>query len=58
MCLSVSLACMYVHMFMPGTCGGHKRVSDTLDLDIQVIMSHNVGAENKTQVLWNSSQYC
>ena len=35
---------------------GQKKVSDLPELELQVVVSHNVGAENRTQVLCKSSQ--
>lgn len=49
MCMSV-LAWMF--MSMPGVHRGHKKVSGPLEL---TIVSHHVNAENKTQILRNST---
>lgn len=42
-------------MHVPGDCsahGGHKRVSDHLELGLQIAVRCHVGAGNKTWVLW------
>ena len=36
--------------------GGQKRVSDPLKLELQVVVSHLVGAGNQTQVLYKSNK--
>lgn len=36
-------------------CRGQYRVSDLLELGLQMIVSHCMSAENSTQVLWKSS---
>ena len=35
-------------MCVPGACGGQKRVSDPLELELQKVVSHRVGAGNGT----------
>ena len=46
--MSVLFACMYVYtMCMPGAHTGQKRVSDPLELELQMSMSHHAGAENQ-----------
>ena len=42
MCTDVLPACASV----PGVCGGQKRASDTLELELEVVVSHCVGAGN------------
>lgn len=39
---------MYVYLMYPGACGGHKRVLDPLELELelQAIVSCHVGARN------------
>ena len=40
---------------IPGVCRGWKRVLDPLQLELQMVVSCHVGAENQTWVLWKSS---
>lgn len=50
---------LHLHMCatcMPGAQEGQKRRSDPLELESQVIVSHDVGARNGTGILWKSSQ--
>ena len=69
MCLYVLLkhfCCFYVHVwfvcvcvcarvyYIPGTHRSQKRVLDTLRLELQIFVSHLVGARNRTWVLWKS----
>lgn len=51
---------MYVHMYMPDACGGHKRVLDLLELKVWMVVSHRVRTENQTWILWKSHwcPYC
>lgn len=42
-------------MPVPGTLRGQNKVSDPLDLELQVIMSYYVGTGNQTLVLCKSS---
>lgn len=44
-CECVSLALMSVHRFHT-VCGGQKRLLDLLELELLMIVSHRVGAEN------------
>lgn len=54
MCLNISPACMYVHITcVPGVCRGQKWA---LELELQMCMSHHVGAVNRTWVLRTSSK--
>jgi hypothetical protein len=39
-----------------GACRGHKRASDLLKLEAQVVVSHHVGSGNQTWVLCKSNQ--
>lgn len=51
-------ACMFSrasHMCLPGACGSHKN-SDTLELELQAVVSCHVGAGYWTLVLYISSQ--
>ena len=36
--------------------GGQKRVLDPLELELQMVVSHHVGARNQTQVLCKQEQ--
>lgn len=36
---------------------GQKRMSDPLELELQMVMSHYLGAGNWASVLWKSTQY-
>ena len=42
--------------FVTGTCGGHKRVGDPLEMELQVVVSHHMSAGNGIGVLWKSSK--
>lgn len=44
-------------MFAPGSCGGQKKVLDLLKLELQMAVSHYVGAGSWTWIFWKSSQY-
>ena len=35
-----------VTVYMPGDCRGQKEASDLLELDLQTVVSHHVGAGN------------
>lgn len=37
---------------------GLMRVLDSLELQLSVVLKHCVGAGNRTQTFWKSSQYC
>ena len=43
-------------VYVPIDCGRYKRALDPLDLELQVVVSHYVGAGNEIQVLWKSIQ--
>lgn len=43
-------------MCVPGACRGQKRVSDPLELELQMVVSHNAGAGNRPWNFWYSSQ--
>lgn len=38
MCMRVS-ACLYIHHMHAGSCGGHKRVLQPLELELQAALS-------------------
>lgn len=40
-----------------GAPGGQRRVSEHLELELQVFVSHPVGAGSLTQVLWKNSHW-
>lgn len=42
---------------MPGTHGGQKKKLDSLELEIQVLVSCHLGVRNQTRVVWKSSQF-
>lgn len=37
-------ACIHVYHVCAHACGGHKRASDTLELEIRLLASHHMGA--------------
>lgn len=39
-------ACMYVHLCMPGVQRGQNRVSDTQELELQMLVNQHVGVGN------------
>lgn len=41
-------------MYMSGALGELTQVSEPLELDLQLVISYNVGARNRTQVFWES----
>lgn len=50
MCINVLPVCVDVESCMPGACGGQKRVSNVLGLELfQRVVSCYVGAENQTR---------
>jgi hypothetical protein len=51
---------LYVRLFVTFLLGapeGQKSSSDPRDLELQMVMSHHVGAWNWTWALWKNSQY-
>lgn len=36
----------YMHTFKPSACGGHKKVSVPLKLELKMVLSHDLCAEN------------
>jgi hypothetical protein len=46
--------CTFCTAEVPGACGG-KRASGPLELELQIVVSHHVSAENQTRVLQKSS---
>jgi hypothetical protein len=54
MITDVLSSCMSVHCLHAGR--GHKRMSEPLEPELQMVVSCFVDAENQTQVLWKSSQ--
>lgn len=48
MCTCVSLGAPHY----AGTHRGQKRTSDTLEMDLEAVVSHHVGAGNGTKALW------
>jgi hypothetical protein len=58
MCVIVLPACMQSRtMCVPDACGGQKRMPNPLELELQVVVSHHVGAGNQIWVPWNCSKY-
>lgn len=46
-CLHVDMCTMCV----PGACGGQRKVLDPPELELQVVVSHDIGAGDSTQIL-------
>lgn len=42
---------------MAGVHRGQKKPLDFLELELQMVVSHQVGAENQTEVLCSSNKY-
>jgi hypothetical protein len=47
MCMGVLPACL---MYVPGTCRGQKRVFGSLELGLQMVVNHHMGAGTEPQV--------
>lgn len=53
---------IYIYMFvhhmhaMPGVCRSQKSVPDTLEAELQMVVSHHVKAGNQTQLLCKNNQ--
>lgn len=43
--------------YIPGARGAQKRVSESLDLELWVVVSYHEGARNRAWVLCESSEY-
>jgi hypothetical protein len=56
MCMSVCL-CVCLYITLCSAWGDQKRVSYPLRLELEMVQSCHVGAENWTQVLWKSSHW-
>lgn len=54
MCMDVLFTCISVYHLCTNVCRGQKRALRTLELEIQIIVSHHRGAENQTWVPWKS----
>lgn len=57
--LCMWVICLYVCLYtvcMLSACGGQKRTSDPLEPELQMVVTHHVGAGNQTWDLWKSSQ--
>jgi hypothetical protein len=52
--MSILPACMTAHHIH--ACEGQKRVSELLELELQVVRIHGVAARDWTWVLWQNSQ--
>lgn len=46
---------MYMSV-LPGT-GGHKKAVDSLELELEAVVSHHLSGGIGTHVLWESSNY-
>jgi hypothetical protein len=57
MCVHVLTACMSVDTYVPAVQEGGKRTSNPLELELQMVVSHYVGAGNGTCVLCNSNKF-
>lgn len=44
-------------MYLPAICGRKKRLLDPLELELGVVVSHQVSAENQTQDLCKNNQF-
>lgn len=44
-------------MYMPDTNGSQKRVTDPLELELELVASCHSGAGKQTQVLYKSSKH-
>lgn len=44
LCMSVWVTCMSCTMCIPDACGGAKRMLDSLELELEMVMSHQMGA--------------
>jgi hypothetical protein len=51
--MSVFPACIYVYRVY-GTHTSQKRESDTMELELWMVMSHHIGAESWMQVLFKN----
>lgn len=50
----ILFACIYV-LFLQSVLEGNKRESDTLEQELQVVMSHSLGARNQIKIFCRSS---
>lgn len=49
-------ACIHVSIsHVSSVCGGQNWVLDPLELELQMVLNHHVGARNQTQVFCKSS---
>ena len=50
---------VYLFLFYVHWCFAciYVRVSDSLELDLQTVISYHMGSGNQSQVLWKSSQF-
>jgi len=42
-------------MYKPGARGGQRKASDPLGVELHTVVSHHVGAGNRTWLHWKSS---
>lgn len=52
-CLEVNLCTVC----MPSNHGGQKKISGTLELELQMVLTNYVGDGNRTQIVWKSNKY-
>lgn len=46
--MNVLSACVHVYLCVPGVLRGQKRASDSLELELRMVIIHHVGAVNWT----------
>lgn len=46
----------YMHIGALHACGGQKKASDSLELEVQMLVSHHFGSRTQTWFFWKSSQ--
>lgn len=46
---------MSVYHMHAGACGGQKRVLNTLDMELQILVAYCMCAENQIWVFWKSN---
>lgn len=55
MCMNVLSACVFT-MFVHGVPRGQKRALDTLEMELQTVVTHRMDSEKPIQVLFKSNQ--
>lgn len=57
MCMRASPVWVLIMLHVSNACGGQNRVSDTLELEVEMVVGHHfMCAGNWTQVVYKSSQ--